>query len=124
MTPRIAGSADEVRARVPGVRDSHAEIRDNVLRSGIVDAGLKELCFRSLAGDPAARDRDQYSDRERAALDWAEAIAIDSAIADDAFWERMYKHFNEPELVELGCAIGFELGFQHWRRTLGLRPRD
>jgi len=124
MTPRIAGSADEVRARVPGVRDSHAEIRDNVLRSGIVDAGLKELCFRSLAGDPAARDRDQYSDRERAALDWTEAIAIDSLLADDTLWSRLHTLFTEPELVELGCAIGFELGFQHWRRTLGLRPRD
>ena len=124
MTQRLAGTADEIRARVPGVRDSHAEIRDNVLRAGIVDARLKELCFRSLAGDAAARDLERYTARERVALEWTEAIAGDSALADDALWARLHAHFSEPELVELGCAIGFELGFQHWRRSLGLAARD
>lgn len=124
MTDRLPGTADEIRARVPGVRDSHAEIRDNVLRSGIVDPRLKELCFRYLAGDAEARDRDRYSGRERVALEWAEAITYDSALADDPLWERLHAQFSEPELVELGCAIGFELGFQHWRRSLGLPARD
>ncbi len=124
MTPRIAGTVAEVRALVPGVRDSHAEIRENVLDAGIVDRGLKDLCFRYLAGDPAARERDRHRGRERAALDWAEAIADDAALADDALWDRLHALFSEPELVELGCAIGFELGFQHWRRSLGLPARD
>ena len=124
MRQRIAGGADEIRALVPGVRDSHAEIRDNVLRSGIVEAELKDLCFRYLAGDAAARDRDRYAGRERLALEWTAAIAYDSALADDALWARLHAEFSEPELVELGCAIGFELGFQHWRRSLGLPARD
>jgi alkylhydroperoxidase family enzyme len=124
MTQRLPGTADDVRARVPGVIDSYREIRDNVLLSGIVDRALKELCSRYLAGDPEARDRERYSGRERAALDWTEAIVYDSALADDALWARLHADFSEPELVELGCAIGFELGFQHWRGTLGLPPRD
>ena len=124
MTPRIAGTVDDIRARVVGVRDSHAEIRDNVLRSGIVEARLKELCFRELAGDPAARDRERLSLRERLALEWTEAIAADSSLADDALWAHLHAEFSEPELVELGCAIGFELGQQHWRRTVGLPARD
>ena len=40
----LSGSADEVRARVPAVLESYAYIRDNVLRSGLVDPALKELC--------------------------------------------------------------------------------
>ena len=32
----------------------------------------------------------------------------------------MYKHFNEPELVELGCAIGLTLGQQSWLRLLNI----
>jgi hypothetical protein len=32
----------------------------------------------------------------------------------------MYKHFNEPELVELGCAVGLTLGQQSWLRLLNI----
>ena len=44
--------------------------------------------------------------------------------ADDGLWSRLHGLFSDEELVELGCAIGFELGQQHWRRTLGLPGRD
>lgn len=115
----VPGTADEIRARVPGVEATYGFIRDNVLASGIVDQELKELCFRFVAGevDPAA-----HEGRERAALDWAYAIVWDSDRADDELWERLHGYFSEPELVELGCSIGFELGQQHFVRTLGLSP--
>jgi alkylhydroperoxidase family enzyme len=115
----LPGSADEIRARVPGVEATYAYIRDNVLTSGIVDQELKDLCFRFVAGEvePAG-----YEGRERAALDWAYAIVWDSDRADDELWERLHAHFSEQELVELGCSIGFELGQQHFVRTLGLQP--
>jgi alkylhydroperoxidase family enzyme len=64
-----------------------------------------------------------FAGRERAALEWAYAIAFDSARADDALWSRLHALFSEPELVDLGCAIGFELGRQHWRRSVGLAGR-
>lgn len=115
----LPGTADEIRARVPGVDVTYAYLRDNVLTSGVVDQELKELCFRFVAGevDPSA-----YEGRERAALDWAFAIVWDADRADDELWERLHGYFGEPELVELGCAIGFELGQQHFLRTLGLQP--
>ena len=53
---------------------------------------------------------------------WAQAIAWDADLADDRLWERLRAEFSEPELVELGCSIGFALGQQHWERTLGLGP--
>ena len=115
----LPGTADEIRARVPGVDATYAYIRDNVLTSGIVDQELKELCFRFVAGEVDPAD---YEGRERAALDWAYAIVWDSDRADDELWERLHGYFSEPELVELGCSIGFELGQQHFVRTLGLRP--
>lgn len=121
--PRLGASAVEVRARVPAVLEAYAYTRDNVLRAGVVDAALKDLCFRYLAGDPAV-DPERARGRDRLALEWARAIAYDSALADDALWERLHAAFSEPELVELGCAIGFELGYQHWRRSLGFSARD
>ena len=118
----VSGTADDVRARVPGVLETHEFIRDNVLRAGIVDQSLKELAFRYLAEDPEVMDLDRFEGRERLALEWAHAIAWDSGRADDEFWERLRAEFSEPELVDLGCAIGFELGRQHFERTLGFHP--
>ena len=108
-------TGDEVRARVPTVLDVYAETRATVLEGGIVDRELKDLCARFLAGDEAAEARDE---RERAALDWAYAIAWDADTADDALWARLHAHFTDPELVELGYAIAYMLGQQHWIRTL------
>ena len=120
---RLPGSADEIRARVPPVLEAWHFMRDNVLRGGLLDPELKRLCCRYLAEDPDAMDFDRFSGRERVALEWAYAIAWDSDKADDGLWERLHAEFSEPELVELGCSIGFALGQQHWERTLGLEPQ-
>ena len=114
--PHLPGTADEIRARVPAALESYEYIRDNVLRSGVADQRLKELCFRFLAGE----DVEPRDERERVAIDWAFAIAWDSERAGDDLWGRLHALFTERELVDLGCAIGFELGRQHFERTLGL----
>ena len=119
----LPGSADEIRARVPGVLESYEFIRDNVLLSGVADQSLKELCYRYLAEDPEVMDFERFEGRERLALEWTHAIAWDSDKAGDALWERLHAAFSEEELVDLGCAIGFELGQQHFVRTLGLPAR-
>jgi len=115
----LPGSGEEIRARVPAALTAYEFVRDNVLLGGLVDPGLKRLCFLYLA-DPDALDVESFDGRERTALEWARAIAWDSDLAGDALWERLHALFREPELVELGCAIGFALGQQHWERTVGL----
>ena len=120
----LPGSEHDVRALVPAADEAYRYVRDNVLRSGLVDPELKELCFRYLAEDAEVADFARFDERERLALRWAHAIASDSSTADDDLWAGLHAHFSEPELVELGCAIGFELGQQHWRRTVGLPRRD
>jgi alkylhydroperoxidase family enzyme len=120
----LSGSEHDVRALVPAADEAYRYARDNVLRTGLVDPELKELCFRYLAEDPEVADFARFAEREQLALRWAHAIAWDSSVADDDLWAALHAHFTEPELVELGCAIGFELGQQHWRRTVGLPRRD
>lgn len=44
----------------------------------------------------------------------------DSEIADDALWERLHRHFSEPELVELGFFVALTFGQQRWIKTLGI----
>jgi alkylhydroperoxidase family enzyme len=116
--------ADGVRARVPAALAAYAETKATVLDAGLVDPALKRLCARYLAEDEEvvtkADDATRFDDRERAALAWTHAIAWNSDLADEQLWERLHAHFTEPELVELGYAIAFALGQQHWLGTLGL----
>ena len=125
MSPRIqsVSEADAVRARVPDALRAYAETRATVVEAGIVDRSLKELCARYIAEDEEVvgySDSESFDERERAALDWAHAIAWDSDQADEELWARLHSHFSEPELVELGYFIAFTLGQSHWLRTLGL----
>lgn len=117
-------AGDSIRARAPHVLDVYEETRRTVLESGLVERELKELCARHLAGDEDV-DPARLAEREQAALEWADAIAWNSDLADDALWERLHAAFTEPELVELGYAIAIMLGQQHWLATHGVieRPR-
>jgi alkylhydroperoxidase family enzyme len=97
----------------PPIAAAYAETVATVLEGGLVDPELKALCFRAVAGE----DVEPADDRERAALDWAYAIEWDADEAGDELWARLHAHFSEPELVELGYAIAFQLGQRHWERT-------
>jgi alkylhydroperoxidase family enzyme len=113
----IGRTPEEVRARVPAAAAVYEATRATVLEDGIVDRDVKALCARYLA---EGFDVSGYEGRERAALDWAHAVAWDDTRADDDLWARLHAHFSEPELVELGYFIAFTLGQTHWLRTLGL----
>jgi hypothetical protein len=118
---RYAG--DAIRARAPHVLSVYRETRETVLDGGIVEREVKDLCARYLAEDGealAAVGDGRLSERERAALAWADAIAWDSEAADDELWRRLHGAFTEPELVELGYSIAIILGQQHWLATHGL----
>lgn len=122
--PRLVGrTAAEIRSLQPDARAAWDEIEGNVLRAGVADQRIKELCFRYLAKELGEADVERYDGRERAVLEWTYAIAYDSDKADDELWGRLHASFSEAELVDLGCAVGFELGRQHWRRSLGLPAR-
>ncbi|MBY0271364.1 MAG: hypothetical protein K2X06_15975 [Burkholderiales bacterium] len=143
-TPRPESTA--VRAHVPACFWFFANSWNDVFRNGILDHAIKEVCRiyvsrsvvcefcgnqRSIKGQQAGINEGQvddlmnfeksanYDERQKAALAYAEAIVWRSD-TDDAFWERMYQHFTEPELVELGCAIGLTLGQQSWLRLLNI----
>ena len=120
--PRLGATPDDVRARVPAALASWEFMRDRVLEGGLLDPGLKRLCFRFVAQDDDVMDFAKFTPREQLALRWTQAIAWDADLADDELWAALHREFSEPELVELGCAIGFALGQQHWERTLGFAP--
>src|SRR4051794_568213 len=147
-TPRPESSA--IRAHVPAAFWFFANSWRDLFHNGVCDHAIKELCRvyvsrtvkceycgnqRSEQGREKGLQEAQYDDllnfeaserfdeRQKAALAYAEAIAW-RLETDDAFWERMHAHFSEPELVELGCAIGLTLGQQSWLRLLNIEHHE
>ena len=143
-TPRPESSA--VRAHVPAAFWFFANAWNDLFRNGIVNHELKELCrvfiSRTVKCEYCGNQRSEkgaelgltegqydellnfessptYSERQKAALAYAEAIAWHLDV-DHVFWERMHTHFSEAELVELGCMIGLTLGQQSWLRLLDI----
>ena len=144
-TPRPESSA--IRAHVPACFWFFANSWHDIFRNGVLDHAIKELCrlyvSRSVECEYCGNQRSvkatmsgaliedhvrdlldfekstRYDERQKAALAYAEAIAWHTP-TDDAFWERMYRHFNEAELVELGCMVGLTLGQQSWLRLLNI----
>jgi AhpD family alkylhydroperoxidase len=55
---------------------------------------------------PAWREAPFYSDRERAALAWAEALTkLDNGVVSDEIYEAAIKQFSEEELIDLTLAV-------------------
>lgn len=67
-----------------------------------------------LYGLNAWRETPYYSERERAALEWTEALTLvaDSRVPDDVF-ERVRAQFSEDELVHLSLAV---VAINGWNR--------
>ncbi len=147
-TPRPESSA--IRAHVPACFWSFARSWQSIFRTGACDHGIKELCrvyiSRSVNCEYCGNQRSvqaaeqglteakyddllnfetsaRFDDREKAALAYAEAIAW--RLPDsDALWERLHRHFTEPELVELGCFVALTFSQQSWLRLLNIEHHE
>jgi AhpD family alkylhydroperoxidase len=80
-------------------------------------AGEKEQRMYSL---DAWRETPFYSERERAALAWAEAVTnVKDGHVPDAVYDQTRKHFSEQELADLTLAV---VAINGWNRiSIALR---
>jgi len=62
-----------------------------------------------------------FSERERVALRYADAVTWNPDLADTAMWADLHKHFTDPELVEMGQCIAMHAGEQRWIYTLHIK---
>ena len=145
-TPRVESQA--IRAHVPAVLRTFNRSWQAVFREGVLDHTIKELArvyvaktlecgycagqrsHLATAAGLTEREFDEViefrqstvlSEREKAALLLAEAIAWDPLMADDEVWAKLHEHFTEPQIVELGYFIGLTMGQQKFLKTLAIK---
>jgi alkylhydroperoxidase family enzyme len=145
-TPRPESQA--IRLHHPAVMKAFNEAWEVFFRQGVTDHAIKELCRlyisksvdcqycggqRSVLAEQQGTTEDKvdeilefetsdrFDERERTALEWAMAIAWDPSLAADDIWDRLHRHFTEPQLVELGHFIALTLGQQRFLKTVGIR---
>jgi len=145
-TPRPESSA--VRAHSERSFWFFADSWQKIFREGVMDHALKELCrvyiSRTVTCEFCGNQRsekaaeqglqemqyddllnfetsDIYTDEQKAALRYAQAIAWGPASVDeDRMWGELRRFFTEEQMVELGCFIGLTFGQQSWIRLLGI----
>jgi alkylhydroperoxidase family enzyme len=144
-TPRPESQA--IRLHHPEVMKAFNNAWEVFFRQGVTDHSIKELCRlyisksveceycggqrSTLGANQAASEAqvdeildfersDRFDARERAALEWAMAIAWDPGLAADDLWDRLHQHFTEPQLVELGHFIALTLGQQRFLKTVAI----
>jgi AhpD family alkylhydroperoxidase len=82
-----------------------------------IAAGVTDALLAGVAGYP---DDAAYTDAERVALEFTERFCTDSAAIEDELLERLSKHFDAGEIVELALVIGKYLSQGRFMQVLGL----
>ena len=90
----------------------------SVRYAGARHAGATEAKIAAIDDESS----DVLSPRERAALHFAEKLAVDHHKVDDAQWAEMRSHFSEAEIIELVAHTTLFIGFGRFNEIVGLEP--
>jgi AhpD family alkylhydroperoxidase len=85
-----------------------------------IEAGVTD---ELLAGVASYRTFPDFTEAERVALEYAEAVTYTDRQVDDALFAAVKKHFTEPQIVELTAAIAFENFRSKFNPTLGVEAQ-
>jgi len=84
----------------------------NVLRRGGDRQKLEHL--------PTFRDSDRFSDREKSALSYAEAVTLSDHQPDESHFEALRNNFNDDAIIELTGLIAFQNMSSKFNASLGI----
>lgn len=68
------------------------------------------------------RNRSDFTEAEKAALELAERTTLDSNSVDDQFWMELRKYYDEGEIIELLAAVGLFNYFNRFNNALHMEP--
>jgi alkylhydroperoxidase family enzyme len=68
------------------------------------------------------RNRTDFTDAEKAALELAERVTRDPHEVDDDFWAGLRRYYDDGEIIELLAAIGLFNYFNRFNDALRMEP--
>jgi hypothetical protein len=68
------------------------------------------------------QDSPRWSDAGKLALRYSELMATNPEAIGPAFYGELRRYYSEPEIVELGSFIGFNIGYHTFFGTLKFYP--
>jgi len=83
----------------------------------VVQQGLTEDLYAHVA---EYREREEYTEREKLAIEFAERFALDHTHMDDEFFGRLRAKFADDEIVDLGMCVAIFLGLGRFLRVLDI----
>jgi alkylhydroperoxidase family enzyme len=86
--------------------------------AGARHAGVTEARIAAIDDESS----DLLSPRERAAIRFAEKLAVDHHKVDGALWSELHRHFSEAEIVELVAHTTLYIGFGRFNEIVGVDP--
>lgn len=84
--------------------------------AGARHAGLTEDKIAAIDDDTSPL----ISPRERAALHFADKLAVDHHKIDDAAWAELREQFSESEIIELALHVTLFIGLGRFNTVIGL----
>jgi alkylhydroperoxidase family enzyme len=72
---------------------------------------------------PAWRESRRFSEMERAALEYAEAMTITGQRVSDELFARLRSHFDETQIVELTAVVALENFRSKFNVPLGIEAQ-
>jgi alkylhydroperoxidase family enzyme len=63
---------------------------------------------------------DGLTERERLSAEFAERYSTDHLGMDDAFWDRLHRHFSDDELVDLALCVGSWLALGRFNQVFDI----
>ncbi len=83
----------------------------------VVEAGVDEELYHHL---DEYRTWPGYTERQRLAIEYAERFAADHRAIDDELFERLRRHFADPEILDLTLCLAVFLGLGRTLEVLGV----
>jgi alkylhydroperoxidase family enzyme len=85
------------------------------MRAGATEAKIAEVA--------TALTSELFDDREKTALEYAEAITFTDRKVTEELFARVRTHFSEPEIVELTAAVALENFRSKFNVALGIEAQ-
>lgn len=85
------------------------------------DAGIPDEKIQAL---DHYEDSSHFDERERTALEYADAITLSDSDVDDALFARLESYFDTAEIVELTAVIAWENASSKFNRALRVASQN